>query len=184
MKQAGALFRLVVPLPEQRGPAEGAGPQRGADEFFTTVLDQTGDGYLAWPDLAAMARELSTRLDLDEPEETRLYQAYAEWWRELQSALDTDGDGRVSRAEYAAAVPSLAGPALIRVAEVLFDVTDADGNQVIDAEEYRALFRTAFRRTVADADARYSRAAFVQDFLSFMSGRRRSTAYDPLLARA
>ncbi|MFD0337192.1 oxygenase MpaB family protein [Streptomyces sp. NPDC127117] len=184
MKQAGALFRLVTPFPVQDGPAEGTGSQRSADEFFAAVLDQTGDGYLDWPDLAAMARELSSRLDLDEPEETRLYNAYAEWWRELQAALDTDGDGRISKEEYAAAVPSLAGPALIRVAEVLFDVTDADGNQFIDADEYRTLFRTGFRRTVADTDARYSRSAFVKDFLSFMSGRRRSTAYDPLLADA
>lgn len=184
MKQAGALFRLVTPFAVQHGPAEGTGSQRSADEFFTAVLDQTGDGYLDWPDLAAMARELSSRLDLDEPEETRLYNAYAEWWRELQAALDIDGDGRISKEEYAAAVPSLAGPALIRVAEVLFDVTDADGNQFIDADEYRTLFRTGFRRTVADADARYSRSAFVKDFLSFMSGRRCSTAYDPLLADA
>ncbi|MFJ1580645.1 oxygenase MpaB family protein [Streptomyces sp. NPDC088182] len=210
MKRAGALFRLVTPFPPQPEPTEGAGPQRDAEEFFTAVLDQTGDGYLDWPDLAAMARELSSRLDLDEPAETRLYHAYAEWWKELQAALDADGDGRISKEEYAAGVPSLAGPALIRVAEVLFSATDADGDQSIDADEYRALFRTAFRRTVAgtgtgtgtgtgagtgtgvDADAdtgagqgaRYSRSAFVKDFLSFMSGRSRSTAFDPLLAEA
>ncbi|MFE2938763.1 oxygenase MpaB family protein [Streptomyces sp. NPDC059255] len=185
MKRAGALLRLVTPFPvPPSGPAEDPPTRRSADEFFTAVLDQTGNGYLDWPDLASMARELSTRLDLDEPAETRLYQAFAEWWRELQAALDTDGDGRVSKEEYAAAVPSLAGPALIRVAEVLFDATDADGNQYIDADEYRTLFRTGFRRTVADAEGRYSRAAFVKDFLSFMSGRRRSTPYDPLLAGA
>lgn len=181
-RRAGALLRLVAPFPEG-GPARRTGPQRGAAEFFAAVLDQTGDGYLDWPDLAAMARELSTRLDLDGPEETRLYDAFAEWWRELQAALDTDGDGRVSKEEYAAAVPSLAGPALIRVAEVLFDATDADGNQVIDAEEYRTLFRTGFRRSMSDTDPGYSRSAFVKDFLSFMAGRRRSTPYDPLLAQ-
>jgi hypothetical protein len=37
---------------------------------------------------------------------------------------------------------------------------------------------------VADAEGRYSRSAFVRDFLSFMSGRRRSTLYDPLLSDA
>ncbi|MFC4033249.1 oxygenase MpaB family protein [Streptomyces polygonati] len=184
MKQAGALFRLVTSLPEQRGPAGETAPERSADEFFTAVLDQTGDGYLDWPDLAAMARELCSRLDLDEPAETRLYDACAAWWRELQAALDIDGDGRISKDEYAAAVPSLAGPALIRVAGVLFDATDKDGDHFIDADEHRALFRTGFGRTVTAADARYSRSAFVADFLSFMSGRRRSTAYDPLLAGA
>ncbi|MFE5396225.1 EF-hand domain-containing protein [Streptomyces sp. NPDC056568] len=148
------------------------------------MLDQTGDGHLDWPDLAAMARDLATRLDLDEPEETRLYDAFAAWWRELQAALDTDGDGRVSAGEYAAAVPSLAGPALIRAAEVLFDVTDKDGSGTIDADEYRALFRTAFHRDLSTVDGTCGRSAFVGDFLSFMAGRRTSTPYDPLLADA
>ncbi|MFI9152335.1 oxygenase MpaB family protein [Streptomyces sp. NPDC053367] len=187
MNRAGALIRLITPLPPEPEPAaaaDGGEVRRSAREFFADVLDQTGDGYLTWPDLAAMAREMSSRLDLDEPEETRLYDAYAGWWRELQAALDADGDGRVSAAEYAAAVPSMAGPALIRVAEVLFEVTDKDGNQHIDADEYRALFRTAFHRDTPDADGTYSRSAFVSDFLTFMSGRRRTTPYDPLLAQA
>ncbi len=158
--------------------------RRTADEFFRQVLDQTGDGHLDWPDLAAMARELATRLDLDEPEESRLYDAFAAWWRELQAALDTDGDGRVSADEYAAAVPSLAGPALIRVAEVLFDATDKDNSGTIDADEHRALFRTAFHRDLTPAGGAYDRSAFVGDFLSFMSGRRSNSPYDPLLADA
>ncbi|MET9450201.1 oxygenase MpaB family protein [Streptomyces cinerochromogenes] len=182
MKRAGALVRLITPLPPEPDPDAGDAARRGAEEFFAAVLDQTGDGYLDWPDLAAMAREIAGRLDLDEPEETRLYDAFAGWWRELQAALDTDGDGRVSGPEYAAAVPSLAGPALIRVAEVLFDVTDADGDQRIDAVEYRALFRRGFRRDRAGADDTYGRGAFVRDFLAFMAGRERSSPYDPLLA--
>ncbi|MFI2784096.1 oxygenase MpaB family protein [Streptomyces sp. ALB3] len=190
MKRAGALLRLITPVPAQQDGTAGTagtggtGNRRSAHEFFTEVLDQTGDGFLDWPDLAAMARELCSRLDLDEPEETRLYDAFAAWWRELQAALDSDGDGRVSAEEYAAAAPSMAGPALIRVAEVLFDVTDADGDQSIDAEEYRLLFRRGFGRSVLDAGGRYSRSAFVRDFLSFMSGRQRSTPYDPLLSDA
>ncbi|QNP75024.1 DUF2236 domain-containing protein [Streptomyces roseirectus] len=179
VKRAGAFVRLVTPL-----PAESPEPSPGAGEFFDQVLDQTGDGRLTWPDLAAMARELSTRLDLDEPRETRLYAAYADWWRELQSALDTDGDGRVSRAEYAAAAPTLAGPALIRVAEVLFDATDTNGDGTIDADEFRALFRRAFHRDPFGTDGAYSRADFVRDFLEFMAGRRRTTPFDPLLAEA
>ncbi|WP_340384621.1 oxygenase MpaB family protein [Streptomyces sp. SS7] len=184
MQRAGALIRLLTPLPTVPEPTSPDTTHRSAEEFFREVLDQTGDGYLDWPDLAAMARELSTRLDLDEPEETRLYQAHAEWWRELQQALDTDGDGRVSAQEYAAAVPSLAGPALIRVAEVLFDVADQDGDQCIDAGEYRALFRTGFHRDTHRSDGAYTRSAFVKDFLSFMSGRLRSTPYDPVIAQA
>ncbi|MFD5626650.1 oxygenase MpaB family protein [Streptomyces sp. NPDC127072] len=189
MKRASALLRLLTPLSGGTftDPAPSAGTEenrRAAEEFFRRVLDQTGDGHLDWPDLAAMARELATRLDLDEPEETRLYDAFAAWWRELQAALDTDGDGRVSAEEYATAVPSLAGPALIRVAEVLFDATDKDGNGSIDAHEYRTLFRTAFHRDLTTTDGAYGRSAFVGDFLSFMAGRRTDTPYDPLLADA
>lgn len=124
-------------------------------------------------------RELATRLDLDEPEETRLYDAFAAWWRELQAALDTDGDGRVSADEYATAVPSLAGPTLIRVAEVLFDATDKDGSGTIDADEYRTLFRTAFHRDLAITNDTFGRSAFVGDFLSFMSGRARTVRMTP-----
>ncbi|MFB6954359.1 oxygenase MpaB family protein [Streptomyces niveus] len=191
MKRVSALLRLLTPLGGDAGPGPDPAPsagtgegRRSAGEFFRQVLDQTGDGYLDWPDLAAMARELSTRLDLDEPEETRLYDAFAAWWRELQTALDTDGDGRVSADEYAAAIPSLAGPALIRVAEVLFDATDKDGSGSIDAGEHRTLFRTAFHRDLSPTDGAYGRSTFVGDFLSFMSGRRTSTPYDPLLADA
>ncbi|WP_435972079.1 oxygenase MpaB family protein [Streptomyces sp. Qhu_M48] len=189
MKRASALLRLLTPLGADPVPASapsattGEG-RRSAEEFFRQVLDQTGDGHLDWPDLAAIAREISTRLDLDEPEETRLYDAFAAWWRELQAALDTDGDGRVSVEEYAAAVPSLAGPALIRVAEVLFDATDRDGDGAIDADEYRALFRTAFHRDLTATGGAYGRSAFVGDFISFMTGRRTSTPYDSLLADA
>jgi Ca2+-binding EF-hand superfamily protein len=189
MKRASALLRLLTPLSGDTNPdpAPSAGTEenrRSAEEFFRRVLDQTGDGHLDWPDLAAMARELSTRLDLDEPEEARLYDAFAAWWRELQAALDTDGDGRVSAEEYATAVPSLAGPALIRVAEVLFDATDKDGNGSIDADEYRTLFRTAFHRDLTTTDGAYGRSVFVGDFLSFMAGRRTGTPYDPLLTDA
>ncbi|MFF2850216.1 oxygenase MpaB family protein [Streptomyces sp. NPDC058001] len=185
MQRAAALFRLVTPFPAQHGPAdETGGGGRNAEQFFTDVLDQTGDGYLDWPDLAAMARELSSRLDLDEPEETKLYNAYADWWRELQAALDTDGDGRISREEYATAVPSLAGPALIRLAEVLFTATDTDGNGSIDATEYRSLFQTAFHRDKPTTEPTYSRTAFVKDFLAFMTARSHTTPFDPLLTEA
>ncbi|MFB7895864.1 calcium-binding protein, partial [Streptomyces xiamenensis] len=50
---------------------------------------------------------------------------------------------------------------------------------------YRALFRAGFHRTPeAGSHEAYSRGAFVRDFLSFMTGRHRSTPYDPLLADA
>jgi hypothetical protein len=49
---------------------------------------------------------------------------------------------------------------------------------------YRADFRTAFHRELTATDGAYGQSAFVGDFLSFMSGRRANTPYDPLLADA
>jgi uncharacterized protein (DUF2236 family) len=178
--QAGALLRLITPFADPAEPAA----VRSADRFFAEVLDQTGNGYLDWPDVAAMAREIATRLDLDEPAETRLFAAYAAWWAELSGALDTDGDGRVSRQEYAEAATTMASPALIQVADVLFDITDTDGNETISVEEYQALFRCAFNSPVSGGAAELSRSDFVRKFLAFMSGRHHSHAYDRLLAQA
>ncbi|MEU6715875.1 oxygenase MpaB family protein [Nonomuraea sp. NPDC046802] len=175
--QAAAMVRLITPAPDEVNQAT-----RSADRFFAEVLDQTGDGHLAWPDLAAMARELATRLDLQEHDEERLYNAYSVWWRELQTNLDADGDGRVTRQEYAAAAVSLPGSGLIKVADVLFDVTDVDDDETIDAQEYQKLFRTAFHRDLTGRAGSYSRAAFVRQFLSFMSGQQHSVAYDSLLS--
>ncbi|MEV1170688.1 oxygenase MpaB family protein [Nonomuraea sp. NPDC049784] len=175
--QAAAMLRLITPAPDKINQAT-----RSADQFFAEVLDQTGDGYLAWPDLAAMAREIATRLDLDEQDEERLYNAYAAWWRDLQTNLDTDGDGRVTRQEYAAAAASLPSPGLVKVADVLFDVTDVDDDQTIDAQEYQKLFRTAFHRDLTGRADNYSRSAFVRQFLSFMSGQQHSIAYNSLLS--
>ncbi|WP_433226589.1 oxygenase MpaB family protein [Microtetraspora malaysiensis] len=187
--KAGALLRLLTPASME--PAADESRLRSASRFFAEVLDQTGNGYLDWPDLAAMAREIATRLDLDTPDEDRLFAAFADWWRELQKELDTDGDGRITGQEYAAAAAAMTSSALIRVAEVLFDVTDADGDQTIDAREYRALFHTAFNHTAfnhdaggGDGDERLTRAEFVRRFLNFMAGRGHSDAYDGLFAQS
>ncbi|MFG1879601.1 oxygenase MpaB family protein [Sphaerisporangium sp. NPDC049003] len=175
--QAAAMLRLITPAPDEVDQVT-----RSADRFFAEVLDQTGDGHIAWPDLAAMAREIATRLDLDEQDEDRLYKAYAGWWRELQTNLDTDGDGRVTRQEYAASAASLPSSGLVKIADVLFDVTDVDDDETIDAREYQTLFRTAFHRDLTGGGDSYSRSAFVRQFLFFMSGQRHSVAYDSLLS--
>ncbi|MFC6886457.1 MULTISPECIES: oxygenase MpaB family protein [Actinomadura] len=157
---------------------------RSAERFFSEVLDQTGNGLLSWPDLAAMAREIATRLDLDEEPERLLFAAFGDWWRELLAALDTDGDGVVTRHEYAAGASAVTGPALVRAAEILFRTADADGDGTISAEEFRTLFSTGFDQKLAATGEGLSRSAFTSEFINFMSGRHRSTAYDGLLTNA
>lgn len=176
--RAGGLLQQFTA--DTRRPAVPA--RRSAERFFTEVLDQTGNGHLEWPDLAAMAREIATRLDMDAQTEARLFTAYADWWRELQTSLDTDGDGRITRHEYATAATTPSGPALIKIADVLFDATDADGDEAISAGERQKLFRTAFDRELTVGGAGLSRAAFVREFLTFMAGRHHSATYDGLLS--
>ncbi|MFI6515534.1 oxygenase MpaB family protein [Spirillospora sp. NPDC050679] len=181
MQQAAKAQEALRPSGQRRsGPAA-----KGADRLFSEVLDQTGDGRLTWPDLAAMAREIATRLDLDEPAETRLFDAFAAWWKELLAAMDADGDQVVTREEYAAGAASLSGPALAHVAEVLFRTADTDGSGTISPAEYRELFRSGFRRDVeTTAAGDITSGAFVAEFLAFMTGRTGSTACDNLLATA
>ncbi|MFE0824014.1 hypothetical protein ACFW4M_31900 [Streptomyces sp. NPDC058794] len=65
------------------------------------------------------------------------------------------------------------------------EATDEDGSGTTDADEYRALFRTAFHRDLTTTDGAHGRSALGGDFLAFMSaGRRTSSPCDSLLADA
>jgi hypothetical protein len=152
-----------------------------AERFFTHVLDQTGDGTVSWPDLASLAREIASRLDLDADPEAGVYTAFHDWWQELSTTLDTDGDGVITLREYADGVSALPAPALANLANVLFDATDSDQSGTISAQEYRKLLHTGFSHQLATtSDADLSKTAFTTEFLHFMAGRRPSLAWDRL----
>ncbi|GAA1374283.1 EF-hand domain-containing protein [Streptomyces beijiangensis] len=124
--------------------------------FFDEVLDQTGDGLLTRADLQAMVRSVCWPLELDAQAEQRVYESFDAWWAELL-ALDTDGDGRISRAEFVAGTPSgtdetpqplQAG--LVRAMGAVFDAADSDHNGHLDKAEYRRIFGPKLHP--ADAD--------------------------------
>jgi len=176
---------------DAHGPGRGSSPESGtgtaeagpqsARYFFSHVLDQTGDGTISWPDLAALAREIASRLDLDAGPETGVYDAFHSWWQELSAALDSDGDGVISVQEYAAGSAHLPAPALVRLADMLFDVTDADHDGTVSPQEYRRLLHTGFSHELAaEPGGRLSRPAFTAEFLHFMNGRRPSRAWERL----
>ena len=186
----GALLRgasaLTSVVRAARPHAAAARPDQGpaawsAQRFFTHVLDQTGDGTVSWPDLAALAREIASRLDLDADREADVFAAFNDWWQELHTALDADGDGVISMQEYADGSTTLPVPALVHLAEVLFDTTDTDHSGTISAEEYHRLLHTGFSHELAATrDGDLTKAAFTTEFLHFMAGRRPSTAWDRL----
>ena len=152
-----------------------------AERFFTHVLDQTGDGTISWPDLASLAREIASRLDLDADREADVYTAFHDWWQELSTALDADGDGVITLQEYADGASALPAPALANLANVLFEATDSDHSGAISAQEYRKLLHTGFSHQLATTpDADLTKTAFTTEFLHFMAGRRPSLGWDRL----
>jgi Ca2+-binding EF-hand superfamily protein len=106
----------------------------------------------------------------------------------LRADCDADGDGRISRAEFAHAILSGGGDPqayysqqMAKLVSLFADALDADGDGFIEPTEYRALFgaapdldpqvvQAAFGRLDADGDGRISReefqAAIAQVFLS------------------
>ena len=183
LRGASALTSAVRTLrPNPAAAQPGREPAAwSAESFFTHVLDQTGDGTLSWPDLASLAREIAARLDLDADPEADVYNAFHAWWQELSTALDTDGDGTISLREYVDGASALPAPALVSLANVLFEATDTDHSGTISAQEYRKLLHTGFSHALAATpDGDLSKAAFTTEFLHFMAGRRPDAGWERL----
>ncbi|WP_329792219.1 oxygenase MpaB family protein [Lentzea sp. DG1S-22] len=123
------------------------------ESFFETVLDQSGDGVLRWSDLLAMAREISTHLDLDEKDEDAVHDAFHSWWEQLATATGTPVDGSVTAAAYNAALAdgTYPGPpdrerGCGAVAATVRGLIDRDGNGEVRQDEYTRLLDHSPRR--------------------------------------
>ncbi|MBW4719983.1 oxygenase MpaB family protein [Saccharothrix obliqua] len=167
------------------------------EEFFTTILDQSGDGVVRWADLLGMAREISTHLDLDEADETAVHEAFEAWWRQLRDLTGTPVDGSVTLAAYRAAIaegryPGSASKGHGRVADVVCRLIDRnDDGQVSQAEYARLLDRSprrheliaALRSLDQDGDGTLHIAEFHDALTDFLAGRSDLAAGRYLLGR-
>jgi hypothetical protein len=169
MPYAAAAIKAARSVPRNESPLDPI-------LFFTTILDQTGDGRVAWSDLLAMGRELATHLDLDEAAEEEVYAAFESWWRQLRDAIGVadggdggsgggggggggEGEGGVvafTYAQYRAAVDAgrypgeadalEAGDGIAQVVDVVCRLIDRDGSGKVSADEYARLFSRSPRQ--------------------------------------
>ncbi|MFD8495207.1 EF-hand domain-containing protein [Amycolatopsis sp. NPDC059657] len=140
------------------------------------VLDVTRDGALDRDDFEKISE--SVLAGIERPAGSIYGQAvrdgYLNWWEQIREDADGDGDGRVSKAEYLAAVDR--GllhttdylDAVTCVADALFTAVDTDGDGCLSHEEMGAIYASvgiggevaagAFAQIDTDHDGRITSA--------------------------
>lgn len=182
---------------ESRGLGKRDDRNEKLSQFFTQVLDQTGDGFLELGDLHTLARTVCWDLDLPEEREAEVFAAFKDWWEHMSSTMDTDGDGKITCEEFVTATmhgcdtdPTYLDRGVHHTMRTLFRAADTDGNGVLDAEEYRILFGKrvhpaelshGFQRLDHDGDGTVTEEQFITGFTEFFTARTNLAAGSHLL---
>ncbi|TYB54801.1 hypothetical protein FXF51_46525 [Nonomuraea sp. PA05] len=131
-----------------------------------TLLDTDDDGVLDSTDFTAIADRLATSFGFapDSAQAARLRACYGHLWQGVMKPVDSDGDDRVSPAEYASgfgAHVALPEDGYLRhlsaVADAFFDILDGDSDGRIGETEYVRAATNAFRMDEAAAQAAFRR---------------------------
>lgn len=143
------------------------------------VLDIDGDGHISGSDVLSRADHLCAALapEVGSPHHGAIQSAYAAWWERIRDVIDSDGDGRVSREEFVAAMVSGAGrdprflEALDGAGSTIFDAADSNGDGHISREEFARFYHAvemteeatsiAFDKLDTDGDGTISRQEFL-----------------------
>lgn len=129
------------------------------------TFDRDRDGLVDVTDFEAMANAITTACGRtpDSPEGTRLLDGARNFFSELLAAADTDGNGRITEAEFTDAAQlrlrnNPKGFELIARpwAEAVVDVADVDGDGMVDVDEWARVLRAmgASDRNAAEQAAR------------------------------
>jgi hypothetical protein len=156
--------------------------QRNLEAMFE-IFDVGGDGYLTGADFAAHAASTCGALQLPagSPHWTTIHTALDSWWDHLRRHSDRAVDGVCGRIPATECVSIMEGrlvdddaffgSTVGPIAETVFHVLDTDGDDVISADEYVAIYVAsglteqialdAFARIDADGDGRIDINEFV-----------------------
>ncbi|MFD1544262.1 EF-hand domain-containing protein [Nonomuraea guangzhouensis] len=144
------------------------------------VFDSDGDGHISESDFTARAGHLCAALapEAGSPHHDALRSAFAAWWEQIRDDIDSDGDGRVSREEFVAAMLSGAGrdPRFLAVTDrataAVFDAADSDGDGTISRAEFARFYHAveipdeaisiAFDKLDTDGDGTISRQELIE----------------------
>jgi len=146
---------------------------RAAGQF--RALDFDGNGYLERADYEKTAGRILDAFGVaaEAPKGSNMVEEYVGLFERLRKRADTDGDGRVSEAEFLASVgrsvDRSGGRAMRPVAHAIFTVADADADEWITEEEFLRYVRASAMSEAGAAAVlarigeagRVSRTAFV-----------------------
>ncbi|MEV4315482.1 EF-hand domain-containing protein [Actinocrispum sp. NPDC049592] len=131
---------LATPIPGARAPVD----DRARTRF--NVLDATGDGYLTRDDYEAFALRLVQAFGEPpgSPRAVAVREGYRILWQALAERSDTDGDGRVSEAEFLRWIETCTAEdridqEIIPLANAVIDLVDVDGDGLVDRDELTRL---------------------------------------------
>ena len=113
---------------------------------FFDVLDKNADGTLAKADFVKFADALAGMRGWAPggPEHERIRAFVMSWWERFKEAADIDDDGSISSREFAAVLDQADEESLSNVANMIFDIMDANQAGTISVDEYRQLLRALF----------------------------------------
>lgn len=140
------------------------------------LFDADRNGLIEQRDFDQVAGNLANARNLKagSPEHAKLTDQYRAAWTALHGMADADGDNSITADEWITAVTNLIGSdaaftsVVVRLANMVFDTFDADGDGFVKSEEFVAFLKArqvpdtspaaAFKRLDADGDGRLSRA--------------------------
>lgn len=119
------------------------------DQRFA-LLDHDGNGTLEHDDFQGLAKRLVEGLGepVSSPKGSALLSGISELWRAMLRCTDMDGDQRISREEFGAALETgrlvtddSVGATVRLTVQALLDLCDSDGNGELDEAELSDLLR-------------------------------------------